>query len=330
MPKTFNWGIIGAGKIAGKFAADLAAIPNANCYAIASRSAEKASVFAEQYGFAKSYDNYEALAKDPDVAVIYIATPHVFHCEHTLLCLENKKAVLCEKPFAMNKKEVELMIQRARKNKVFLMDALWTLCLPHILKTKQIIEGEQLGKLVSMRADFGFNATYNPDSRLFSNALGGGSLLDVGIYPLLLSLFIFGKPSKILAAAHIGKTSVDEDCGIILQYEEGQMAHLHSSFQARTPVEAYIYCEKGYIHIPSRFHEAVKSISIMEYEGLKKTEIPFDYQVKGYKYEAEEVMRCLQAGKLESDLVPHQFSLYLMELMDVIRSNIGLVYPNHD
>lgn len=330
MTKKINWGILGAGKIAGKFATDLAMLTDANLYAVASRTLTKAEGFAKTYHFEKAFGTYEDMLADPDLDAVYIATPHVFHCEHTLLCLTHKKAVICEKPFAINTKEVKQMIAKAKETDTFLMDALWTLCLPHILKTKEIVESGQLGKLISVKADFGFVADFNPNSRLFDRDLGGGSLLDIGIYPALLALFLLGKPKKITAAALMGQTKVDEECAVFLEYEDGQTANLHSTLLARTPIEAYIYCEKGYIHIPSRFHEGVAGITILRYENLEKIFIPFDYQVLGYQYEAAEMMRCMREGKLESDLVPHQFSLDLMELLDDIRGQIGLVYPRHD
>lgn len=330
MSKITNWGILGAGKIAGKFATDLASLPNARLYAVASRTKEKAADFAKKYGFEKAFGSYEAMLKDPNLEAVYIATPHVLHCKNTLQCLEHKVAVLCEKPFAINSKEVKMMLEKAESTNTFLMEALWTLCLPHIIKTKEIIDSGRLGKLVSLKADFGFQADYNPNSRLFNRDLGGGSLLDIGIYPLLLSLYLFGKPEKIVAAAQIGSTQVDEDCAVILHYKNKQTAHLHSTLLARTPTEAYIYCEKGYIHIPTRFHEPVNRITIFEYDGLKEIIIPFNYQEIGYKYEAAEVMRCLENGQKESAIVSHQFSIDLMGLMDAIREEIGLTYPNHD
>ncbi len=330
MSKKINWGIIGAGKIAGKFATDLATLPDANLYAIASRSEEKAANFAQTYGFQKAFGTYEAMLQDPAVQAVYIATPHVYHCKNTLMALDNKKAVICEKPFAMNTKEVQQMLAKAKATDTFLMDALWTLCLPHILKAKEIVDSGQLGKIVSVKADFGFNAAFNPTSRLFDRDLGGGSLLDIGIYPLLLSLFFLGKPQKVTAVAKMGATKIDEECAIFLSYDTGQTANLHSTFLARTPTEAYIYCEKGFIHIPTQFHKPVEGVHILAYEGLKESTIPFDVQSIGYKYEAAEMMRCLQEGKKESDLVPHQFSLDLMELLDEVRAQIGLVYPLHD
>ena len=330
MSKKINWGIIGAGKIAGKFATDLATLPDANLYGVASRNEAKAADFAQTFGFQNAFGSYESMLKDPTVEAVYIATPHVFHCENTLMALNHKKAVICEKPFAMNIREVRQMLATAKANDTFLMDALWTLCLPHILKTKQIIESGQLGKIVSVKADFGFKANFDPTSRLFDRDLGGGSLLDIGIYPLLLSMFFLGKPEKVTAVAKMGATLVDEECAMFLSYDSGQTANLHSTLLARTPVEAYIYCENGLIHIPTQFHKPVSAIKILEYDGLKETAISFDKQGIGYKYEAAEVMRCLQKGKKESELIPHQFSLDLMEVLDEVRSQIGLVYPRHD
>lgn len=330
MSKKINWGIIGAGKIAGKFATDLATLPDANLYAIASRNETKAADFAQNYGFKKAFGSYEAMLQDPDVQAVYIATPHVYHCKNTLMALDYKKAVICEKPFAMNTKEVQQMIAKAKAKDIFLMDALWTLCLPHILKAKEIVDSGQLGKIVSIKADFGFNANFDPTSRLFDRDLGGGSLLDIGIYPLFFSLFFLGKPQKVTAVAKMGTTKIDEECAVFLSYDNGQTANLHSTILARTPTEAHIYCEKGFIHIPTQFHKPVATINILEYDGLKESTVSFDTQGLGYKYEAAEVMRCLQEGKKESDLVPHQFSLDLMELLDEIREQIGLVYPRHD
>ncbi|MEM1123613.1 MAG: Gfo/Idh/MocA family oxidoreductase [Bacteroidota bacterium] len=330
MPNKIKWGIIGPGKIATKFATDLATLPDAELYAVASRNLEKAQTFAKTLGFQKAFGSYEAMLQDPDLEVVYVATPHVFHYQNTRLCLQHKKAVLCEKPLSINAKEVKEMLAIAKANDVFLMDALWTLCLPHILKTKAIVESGQLGKLVSVKADFGFNATFDPNGRLFDRDLGGGSLLDIGIYPAMLALLLLGKPKKITAAAHLGSTKVDEDCAVFLDYGNGQTANLHSTLVARTPTEAYIYCEKGYIYIPTQFHKPVEQITILRYENLEREHLHFEKTTIGYSYEAAEVMRCLQVGKNESDLVSHQFSLDLMELLDEIRVQIGLVYPRHD
>ena len=179
--KRYKWGILGPGKIAGKFSEDLARVPGAELYAVASRDLQRAEAFAKENGYQKSYGTYEELAQDKEVDVIYIATPHVFHCEHTLLCLKNKKAVLCEKPFAMNFAQVNLMTQTAIEHQSFLMEGMWTYFLPHYRHIIQCIESKEFGKLLNLQADFGFKAPYLPEKRLYNKNLGGGSLLDVGM-----------------------------------------------------------------------------------------------------------------------------------------------------
>ena len=326
MKKT-NWAILGLGKIAKKFATDLQTIPTANLYAVGSRTTKKAKAFAKEFGATKAYGSYEALVADTAIEAIYIATPHVFHCENTLMALDKGIAVLCEKPLAVNSQEVAAMIAKAKATNTFLMEALWTLFLPHIQQTKKLIAQGIIGDLVSVKADFGFKAHFDPTSRLFDPALGGGVLLDIGIYPLLLAQSLLGLPEKITAVARLSSTKVDEEIGITLQYAGGQMAHLHASLLGRTPTEAHIYGTKGFIHIPTQFHKPVDRITVVEYEGLKKTQYLMPQHAIGYKYEAEAVMACLDRGEKESELVSLQFSADLMRTMDAIRKEVGVVYP---
>jgi len=326
MKKT-NWAILGLGKIAKKFATDLKTLPNANLYAVGSRTSKKAKAFAKEFGATKSYGSYEALLADPKVEVVYIATPHVLHCENTLLALNKGVAVLCEKPLAINSKEVALMVAKAKSSKTFLMEALWTLFIPHIKKTKELVASGVIGEIQSIKADFGFKATFNPKSRLFDPNLGGGSLLDIGIYPLLFAQAFLGRPESISASAILGATNVDEELSITLKYAGSKIAQAHSTLRNQTPTEAYIYGTKGHIHIPTRFHEPVSTISVLEYDGLKKTVYQMPKHAIGYKYEAAAVMDYLAAGKKESDVASLQFSIDLMRTMDRIREEIGLVYP---
>ena len=181
MQQTYRWGILAPGKIAHKFAAGLPFVPGAELYAIGSRNSEKAKEFATQYHAPVSYGSYEALAGDPKVDIIYIATPHAFHMDNTLLCLKNGKAVLCEKPLAMNLRQVQAMVQAARDNNSFLMEALWSRFLPNITKAKEILKSGKIGRATHLVADFGFKADFDPKSRLFDPNLGGGALLDIGI-----------------------------------------------------------------------------------------------------------------------------------------------------
>jgi predicted dehydrogenase len=328
MAKVFNWGIIGLGKIAHRFADDLLLIPNARLHAVASSSTDRAREFAQKYKVPYAYGNYNDITKVPGLDAIYIASAHTSHCAHTLLCLKNNIPVLCEKPFAMNAVEVEQMIGLAMEKQTFLMEAMWTRFLPTTIKVLEMIQSGMIGEVLSLKADFGFQGTFNPDRRLFNADLGGGSLLDVGIYPVFLSLLLFGKPDSIKAMATIGVTNVDENCGMLLSYGEEKMAMLYSSIITETPTEAYIFGEKGCIRINGRWHEAT-SVTVLLHDQEPKDYF-FEFHSTGYRYEAEEVMRCVGAGKLESDILPLQFSRNLMELLDQIRLEAGIFYPRFD
>lgn len=323
-----NWGIIGLGKIAHKFAKDLLLLEDARLYAVASRSQERSQAFADQYNVPHCYDRYEDLMQCAGLDVIYIATPHTAHFENTMLCLQNGKAVLCEKPFAMNVREVQEMVNTARRTDTFLMEAMWTRFMPTIHKMLEIIQKGEIGEVIAVKADFGFHAPFDPASRIYNPALGGGSLLDIGIYPVFLAQLLFGKPSKISALANFGATGVDEDLGMILQYENGKLAHLHSSVIAKTQTEAFIYGTEGFIHLHPRWHEP--TFMTLQRYGEPAQDFTFDYRGNGYYLEALEVMDCLQKGKKESDQLPLSFSLELMETLDRIRQEIGLKYPQDE
>lgn len=322
--QVINWGIMGCGKIAHKFSKDLRSVPNANLHAVASRNTEKAEKFSKQYDASRFYGTYLELCKDPLINVIYIATPHVFHYENTLLCIHHKKAVLCEKPFAMNKEQVLEMISSAKKNQVFLMEALWTYFLPHYVFALDIIRSNQLGKVKKLKADFGFAAPFNPNERLFNKELGGGSLLDVGIYPLFAALTILGYPKNIEAQTTIGTTKVDENCTITLYYNERVTAHLFSSITEETKTEVIVACEKGKLMIDGRFHEP-SSVTISKDNNNSKT-YNFDVQTNGYNYEAMHVQEMLLDNRKESTIMTFEKSEQLIELLDKVRNKIGLQY----
>jgi len=280
---TIHWGILGCGKIASKFAKDLTTIPNAKLQAVSSRSIQKAKEFASNYNASLYYEGYEKLSKDPKIDVIYIATPHVFHFENTMMCLQNKKAVLCEKPFAMKISQVQEMIQTAEENNVFLMEALWTYFLPHYRFVLDSISSGKLGAIKSLQADFGFAAQFDSNSRLFNKNLGGGSLLDIGIYPLFAALSIIGYPETVMATAQIGKTGVDETCTIKLGYKNGVTASLLSTITKDTETEAIITLEKGIIKINKPFH-APSYVTITK-ENQSNTHT-FGVTTNGYNFEA--------------------------------------------
>ncbi|HKO81944.1 MAG TPA: Gfo/Idh/MocA family oxidoreductase, partial [Chitinophagaceae bacterium] len=247
--KIYKWAILGPGKIAEKFAEALLNCPNAELWAIASRNTERARSFAAKFKAAKYYDPYEALVNDEEIDVVYVATPHTFHHRHALLCLKNKKAVLCEKPLSVNYPSALEMITVARENKVFLMEAMWTRFLPAIKEVIRLIESGEIGKVVFVRADFGFAFPEDKESRIYNMQLGGGSLLDIGVYPLFLALCLLGEPDAIQSFAHIASTGADESMNVMLQYNNGAMASLYSTILATTPAVAEITGTEGSIII---------------------------------------------------------------------------------
>lgn len=320
---TFKWGILGAGKIAGKFASDLKTVQEAELYAVGSRDLVKAEEFAREYKFSKSYGSYEELVNDEEVDIIYVATPHVFHYEHTLLCLKNRKAVLCEKPFAMNILQVEAMIATAIENEVFLMEAMWTYFLPHYRFVLDLVKSQKYGKLLKLEADFGFTASYLPEKRLYNKNLGGGSLLDIGIYPVFAALSLMGIPEKISANANLCSTGVDEDCAITFEYEDGKVATLSSTIIKTTPTTAKLIFEKAIVEIRSRFHEPTSIL--IAHEG-KEEVVTFEVKTRGYNFEAIHVQEMIGKGRTESTVMTFDKSRELIRLLDSIREKIGLVY----
>lgn len=325
----FNWGIIGLGSIAHKFASDLTVVKGAKLYGVASRSKEKAEGFAQRYQVTKSYGNYEDLLSDPDIDAVYIATPHILHAGNTLQSISAGKAVLVEKPFAMNALESKRMIQAAKDRGVFLMEAFWTRFHPSTLKVLEWIQEGRIGTVQTVEANFCFKAPFDPDKRVFNKALGGGALLDIGVYPLFLSLLILGKAEQIQALSTIGKTGVDETTSVIMKHAKNGMSVQFSSIIQSSNTDAKIYGSKGWIYMHPRWHNPT-SLTHFDYAKQQYTDEGFNFVGTGYNYQVEEVQRCLSLGLLESPMMNHNFSQMLMETMDQIRSQIGLSYPDHD
>jgi len=322
--RNIRWGIIGLGKIANKFATDLASIKNVELVAVASRNIQNANNFAEKHNAKKAYSSYEELAKDSNVDAVYIATPHSFHKEHAILCLRNKKAVLCEKPFAMNLSEVTEMIEAAKENNVLLMEALWSFFLPHFTYVLDLVKSEKFGKLKSLEADFGFHTPYNTDSRLFKKELGGGSLLDIGIYPIFAALATLGEPDAIDASATFFENGADASCDMVFQYKNAK-ATLKSTLLEETPSIAILKFEKAIVKLNRQFHQS-SSITIIQ----NNTEeiINFDFKTIGYNYETEHFNNLLRAGEKESNMMTFEFSKNLINTLDKVRGIIGLTYYN--
>jgi predicted dehydrogenase len=329
MERIYNWGIIGMGKIARKFAEDLRRLPNARLHAVASASPERARAFAHDFNVPHAYGDYEDIVKCPDLDIVYVATPHVLHFSCAMFCLANKIPVVCEKPIAMNLGEAQKMADLARQNNTFLMEALWTRFIPAVEYALALVEQGEIGIVHTVKSDFGFKMPLDPVSRLFDKNLGGGSLLDIGIYPALLALSVLGKPAHndIQAAATFTTTGVDESCAFTFRYPNNQLALGYSTVAANTPVEAWIHGSEGTIYLYPRWHHTQR-LTVSEYDGRleNKREVEFPYEGWGYHFEAAHVMQCLSEGRTESDRVPLQFSLDLIETLDTIREKIGLEY----
>lgn len=322
-----RWGILGCGRIARKFAADLTKVTDAELVAVASRQKETAQVFANEFPCKYVHGSYEELVNNGEVDVIYIASPHSHHYEHTLLCLNHHKAVLCEKAFAINSRQAKEMIELAREKKVFLMEALWTKFLPHYSKLQQLLKDGTMGDIKAVLVNFGFRTGDNAPQRLLDPALGGGTLLDIGIYNVFMTLSVLGKPDKIEASMIPAVTGVDEQLSVLFKYNNGAMAQLFSSFTTNLPTEMEIAGTKAGVTLTKRFYEPSATIQLYhEVKGERKS-IEFEKEAGfGYQYEARHVNECLKKGLTESPVMTHADTLLLMETMDGIRKIAGIKY----
>ncbi|WP_139903453.1 Gfo/Idh/MocA family protein [Clostridium thermarum] len=322
--RKIRWGIIAPGNISIAFAEGMKAVTNAEIVAVASRDLSRAEEFAKKFNIRKAYGSYEEIVKDDEVDAIYIATPHSFHKDMSIMCLQHGKAVLCEKPATLNSKELKEVIDTAEKHNTFYMEAMWMRFLPVIREVKKLVDEGTIGELRLVKADFSFMAPMNPESRLFSKRLAGGALLDVGVYTIAFAEHILEKyPTVITSFAEIGKTEVDEQAAAILGYEDGKMAILNFAVRTDTDKCAYVYGTEGYIKIPN-FWMARKAYLI---KNGAETVIECDFTGNGYNYETEEVNSCIREGKLQSDIMTWKFSLQVMNIMDTLRNQWNMKYP---
>ncbi len=326
MSKTYSWGILAPGNIAGKFVAELKGLDNARILAVGSRDLNRAREFADIHGIPRSYGSYEELVSDPDIDIIYIASPHVFHAEQTKLCLRHHKAVLCEKAFGMNSEEVREMIDTAHMEQTFLMEAFFTPHQPSYREARQLIESGQVGEILHIHGWFGFNKSpYDPKGRLFNPALGGSAILDIGLYPLFDVLWFMGEPSELNAFADLSPDNIDQTITVNLQYEGGKSASIFASFLSATGVGTDIYCEKGMLRL-RRTGALNQSLEIL-LPGESVRILNWDETSCGLKLEASETMKCLCENQLESPVMSHQCSIQLMKFLDLIREKIGTIKP---
>lgn len=325
MTKHIRWGVLGTGNIARQFARGLQNLPDAELAAVGSRRFETAQTFAETFG-GRAYGSYEALAADPEVDAVYISTPHTLHAENSLLCLERGKAVLCEKPFALNAGEARRVIGAARAKKLFLMEAMWTRFFPLMTTLRELIGAGRIGEVRLLQADFGFRSVVDPAHRLYDPALGGGALLDVGVYPVSLASYVLGTPTEVSSHAHLGETGVDEQAAIILKYDFGALALLSTAIRTATPQEALIMGTEGNIRLHTPWWQP-QGLTITDANGDEET-LSSPLPHNGYAYEAAEVGHCLREGVLESPVMPLDETLAIMSTLDACRAQWGLRYPS--
>ncbi len=322
---TIRWGILGTGLIATKFATGLRVLPDAELSAVGSRAQATADAFGDKFDVPRRHTSYQALVEDPEVDVVYVGTPHSLHRDHSVLALQAGKAVLCEKPFAINAAEAKQVIAVARQEGHFLMEAMWTRFLPAMQRVRQILVDGVIGDVRMATADFGFRTPFDPQHRLFDPHRGGGALLDVGVYMVSLASMVFGPPSRATGMAHLSETGVDEQSAAILGYDGGQLFLLHTAVRTETPQEAILMGTSGWLRIHSPWW--CPDTLTLSIPGQEAEEIRLPHEGNGYNYEATEVMNCLRAGELESAVVPLDESLEVMKTMDQIRAQWGLRYP---
>lgn len=324
MADPIRWGIIATGRIAHKMAHDLLTVPDAKIMAVGSRSQSSADTFAKEFGIPHAHGSYEAVAADPDVDVVYVATPNDQHAPNVRACLEAGKAVLCEKPFTLNKREAQPLIELSRRNGVFLMEAMWSRFIPAHRKLHDMAETGLLGEIRLIQADFGFRADYDPQNRLFDPQRGGGALLDLGVYPIALAVQLLGIPDRISGVATLSESGVDELSSILLGFPSGAMAVLTCASRTQTFNEARIFGTRGRAKLPEPFWKADHLVTIIDNQEQQYA-LPRDDW--GYQYQIEEVHRCLRAGNVESPGMPHDHTLAIMEILDTLREQWGVKFP---
>lgn len=320
----FRWGIIGTGGIAKAFAEDLGRLDGHVVVAVGSRNIASAKEFSARFTDAVPFGSYEELVA-VDVDAVYIATPHPMHYENALLAMRAGKPVLCEKAFTVNAKEARALVAYSQENRIPLMEAMWSRFLPHLHQIKEIVTKGVLGEITNIAADHGQFIPYERAPRLWEPELGGGALLDLGIYPLMLAHLILGSPTSIHAEATLTEKKVDLNTSIILRYANGAHALLSCTMASRGSVGATIVGDKGRIEIDGPFY-APTSFKVITRDG-DITDYPKRYEGLGLREEAREFARVVRSNEIESPLMTHQMSIELMEIMDSIRAQVGVTYP---
>ena len=321
---TFNWGILGPGGIARAFAKDLSFIQGHAIAAVGSRSLDNAQKFAADFG-GISYGSYEELVADPTVNAIYVATPHPAHHDNVILALNAGKPVLCEKPFAVNAKQAQAMVDAAARNQVALMEAMWARFLPHYAKVREIVDSGVLGPILSIHADHGQRLADQGIARLIEPDLAGGALLDLGIYPVSFAHMILGNPSHITSKAVMADKGVDAQTSMIFSYGSGAQAVLTTTMIEQTPCRAVVAGLNGWLEIDRTFYNPA-AMRVVLNDGTV-TEYPSEYTGHGLREQAETFKQLVRSGKLESEILTWADTVDIMKTLDTVREQIGLKYP---
>lgn len=326
-----KWGIIGPGNIATAFIADMALVTEGSnsTVAVMSNDIEEAQQFAETYSIPQYFNNVKEMLEYSPVDVVYVASPHTAHFKESMACLRQNVPVLCEKPLALNQKQAKEMIATARKHHTFLMEGMWIRFLPSIQIVLELLKQGIIGKVRSIIANMSYVAPKEKDNRFYNPELGGGSLLDLGIYPVYLSLLILGNPDMIRASAQLSSEGIDETCNAIFNYPDRSFALLESSLIRNTSRQAHIYGGKGSITILKQWNERPESIKVSLHNGMT-SQYPCNWEGRGFQFEIAEVARCLSANQIESDLHSHLDSLKLISTLDKIRETANIVYPMYE
>ncbi|MFF2944426.1 Gfo/Idh/MocA family protein [Streptomyces niveus] len=322
---TTRWGVLATGGIAATFTGDVQAMADAEVVAVASRSEPSAKAFADRFGIPRAYGDWAGLVADPDVDIVYVATPHSAHRAAAGLALEAGKPVLCEKAFTLNAREAGELVALAGERGLFLMEAMWMYCSPVVRRMTELIADGAIGEVRTVQADFGLQGPFAPEHRLRDPALGGGALLDLGVYPVSFAQLILGEPDRVQADALLSPEGVDLNTGMLLGWDSGATALLSCSVTARTASTATVTGTAGRIELPSGFFHP--DAFMLHREGRDPERHAVESPLTGMQHEAAEVSRCLRAGKKESPLVPLAGSLAVMRTLDAVRERVGVRYP---
>ena len=321
-----NWGILGTGNIAHLVAEDLALLPDAELTAVGSRAQARADAFGDTFDVPHRHGSYEALVADPALDAVHVASPHSAHLKHATMALEAGCAVLCEKPLALNAEQAEQLIATARRRDQFLMEAMWTRFLPVMDDVRRLVHDEQaLGDVHLLQANIGVTQSFDPTHRLFDPTLGGGALLDLGVYPLAFAFDLFGPPDTITSSAVIGETGVDEQCAAVFRYDDGTQAVWHASMRADAGRTCVLAGSRGRLHGTRAWWKGAP-FELTRDDGTTETWAR-PYEGNGYQFETAHVMHCLREGRTESPRMSLDESHALLETMDALRAEWGVTYP---